>query len=53
MGASHTGFILASYLMAAAVFVGLTARTVLEHRALKRQLARLEERAPRRRSRLT
>ncbi|GGH33086.1 hypothetical protein GCM10007036_45430 [Alsobacter metallidurans] len=50
MGASHTGFILASYLMAAAVFVGLTVRAVLEHRAQKAQLARLEQRGARRRS---
>ena len=46
----HTGFIVAAYRMAAAVFLGLILRAALEHRSLKGQLARLEQRGARRRS---
>jgi heme exporter protein CcmD len=50
MAAPHTGFIVVSYAAAAAVFLALALRAYLQHRALRAELARLEERGARRRS---
>jgi heme exporter protein CcmD len=50
MGASHAGFIIVSYAATAAVFLGLALRAYGQHRALRAELARLEERGARRRS---
>lgn len=46
----HGGFIVAAYLAATIVVVGLIGWTILDGRALKRQLADLEARGIRRRS---
>src|SRR5262245_4831017 len=47
---AHFGFILASYLVTAAVLVGLVVWTFLDGRAQRRRLAVLESRGVRRRS---
>ncbi len=46
----HLGFILAAYLVTAAVVAGMIGWTVLDGRALRRRLADLEARGVRRRS---
>jgi heme exporter protein D len=46
----HSGFILAAYLVTAAVLAGLFAWIILDGRAQKRRLADLEARGIRRRS---
>ncbi len=46
----HGGFIVASYAAAVLIVGGLILRAVLDHRAQKTALARLEERGARRRS---
>jgi heme exporter protein D len=46
----HAGFIVAAYGLAAIVVAGLIARAVLDYRAQKAALARLEARGARRRS---
>jgi heme exporter protein CcmD len=46
----HAGFILAAYVLAALTVAGLVARAMLDHRAQKAALARLETRGARRRS---
>ena len=38
--ATHTGFIVAAYAVAALVIAAMVASAVLEHRALRRDLAR-------------
>lgn len=47
---AHFGFILASYLVTAAVIIGLVLWTVLDGRAQRRRLSELESRGVRRRS---
>ncbi len=47
---AHFGFILASYLVTAAVLLGLVLWTALDGRAQRRRLAELESRGVRRRS---
>ena len=47
---SHGGFILAAYLVTAAVLAGLGGWIVIDGRALRRRLAELEARGIRRRS---
>jgi heme exporter protein D len=47
---NHAGFIIAAYLAAIVVLVGLVGWVVRDGRALKRQLADLESRGIRRRS---
>ncbi len=46
----HWGFIVASYGAAILIIGGLVLRAVIDHRAQKAALARLEERGARRRS---
>jgi heme exporter protein D len=46
----HAAFIVASYLVAAAVLAGLVLWVVLDHRAQARRIAELEARGVRRRS---
>jgi len=48
--ASHTGFIIAAYLVTAAVLIGLIVWVIADGRAQKRRLADLEARGIRRRS---
>ena len=48
--ASHAGFILAAYAVAALVIGGLILRAALDYRAQSRALAELEARGARRRS---
>jgi heme exporter protein D len=48
--ATHAGFIVAAYLVTAAVLLGLIAWVVADGRAQKRRLADLEARGIRRRS---
>ena len=47
---AHFGFILASYLVTAAVLLGLVLWTALDGRAQRRRLSELEARGVRRRS---
>lgn len=49
-GGAHAGFILAAYLLAAAVLVGMIAWIVVDGRAQRRRIADLEARGVRRRS---
>jgi heme exporter protein D len=49
-GGAHTGFILAAYLLAAAVLIGVVVWTVVDGRAQRRRIADLEARGVRRRS---
>lgn len=49
-GNAHAGFILAAYLLAVAVLVGMTAWIVVDGRAQRRRIADLEARGVRRRS---
>ena len=49
-GGAHTGFILAAYLLAAAVLIGMVVWTVVDGRAQRRRIADLEARGVRRRS---
>ncbi len=44
----HLGFIVAAYAVTAAVLVAMTAAVILDGRAQRRLLARLEGRGPRR-----
>ena len=46
----HTGFILASYAIAGIVIVGLITWVMLDHRAQKARLQRLDEQGAQRRS---
>jgi heme exporter protein D len=47
---THLGYILAAYLASAIVLLGMVAWVVLDLRAQKQKLARLEEQGHRRRS---
>jgi len=47
---THLGYIVAAYLAAAVVLLGMVAGVLLDLRAQKQKLARLEERGMRRRS---
>ena len=49
-GGAHAGFILAAYLLAAAVLIGMVVWTVVDGRAQRRRIADLEARGVRRRS---
>jgi heme exporter protein D len=49
---THLGYILGAYLASAAVLLGMVAFVVLDLRAVRRKLARLEEEGFRRRSEL-
>ena len=49
-GSAHAGFILAAYLLAAAVLIGMVAWIVVDGRAQRRRIADLEARGVRRRS---
>lgn len=49
-GSAHAGFILAAYLLAAAVLLGMIAWIVVDGRAQRRRIADLEARGVRRRS---
>ena len=49
-GGAHTGFILAAYLLAAAVLIGVVVWTVVDGRAQRRRIADLEAQGVRRRS---
>jgi heme exporter protein D len=49
-GSAHTGFILAAYLLAAAVLIVVVAWIVFDGRAQRRRIADLEARGVRRRS---
>ncbi len=49
-GSAHLGFIVASYVVAAIVLMGLFGWIVLDGRAQRRQIAELEARGVRRRS---
>lgn len=42
--ADHTGFIVAAYAITAVAFAGMVAAVLLDYRAQRRQLARLERR---------
>lgn len=50
LNVEHAGFILASYLIASVVIIGLILWVVLDHRAQKMRLQRLEEQGAQRRS---
>lgn len=50
MNIEHVGFILASYVIAAVVIIGLIAWVMLDHRAQKTRLQKLEEQGAQRRS---
>lgn len=50
MNDPHLGFIVASYAIGFAVIAGVTAWTILDHRAQSKALAALEARSGRRRS---
>ncbi len=41
MNDPHTGFIVAAYAGAAVVLIGMIAATILDHRALRKALARV------------
>ncbi|HET7716149.1 MAG TPA: heme exporter protein CcmD [Bauldia sp.] len=47
---AHAGFIVAAYLVAAAVLIGVTVSIVVDGRAQRRRIADLEARGVRRRS---
>ena len=49
-GGAHAGFIVAAYLLAAIVLVGMIAWIVIDGRAQRRRIADLEARGVRRRS---
>jgi heme exporter protein D len=49
-GGAHAGFILAAYLLAAAVVIAMVAWIVIDGRAQRRRIADLEARGVRRRS---
>ncbi len=49
-GNAHAGFIVAAYLLAAVVLVGMIAWVVIDGRAQRRRIADLEARGVRRRS---
>ncbi len=49
-GSAHTGFILAAYLLAAAVLIVVVGWIVVDGRAQRRRIADLEARGVRRRS---
>jgi heme exporter protein CcmD len=52
LDAAHIGFVIAAYVLSAAVLTGLVAKTILSLRARQRELGALEGRqAPRRKSR--
>jgi len=46
MNVSHAGFILAAYAVTAVVVIGMIATLALDHRGLKRALARFPSRRP-------
>jgi heme exporter protein CcmD len=52
LDASHIGFVIAAYVISAAVLTGLVANTILSLKARQRDLSALEKReAPRRKAR--
>ena len=46
MNVPHVGFILAAYAITALTLVGMIGALVLDHRALRRDLARMRDREP-------